>query len=121
MIQFTIPITPRTKKNSQQIIMINGRPRIIPSKAYKQYEKDCQPFMPKIKSINEPVNVQAIYYMPTRRQVDLCNLHEALCDVMVRYGVVTDDNYKIIASMDGSRVEYDKTNPRTEVIITKKG
>lgn len=55
--------------------------------------------------------------MPTRRRVDLCNLHEALCDVLVTFGVVQDDNCKIIASMDGSRVLYDKENPRTEVYI----
>ena len=101
--------------------MINGSPRIIPSKAYKQYEKDCKHFMPKIQTINEAVNVQAIYYMPKRRKVDLCNLHEALCDILVRYGVIADDNYTIVATMDGSRVEYDKNNPRTEVTITKKG
>ena len=121
MVEFTIRLIPRTKKNSQQIIYVNGYPRIIPSKAYKQYEKDCKPFIPKIKTIREPVNVKAVYYMPTRRGVDLCNLHEALCDVLVRYGVVEDDNYKIIATMDGSRVEYDKHNPRTEVTITRKG
>lgn len=34
-------------------------------------------------------------------------------------GVVIDDNSKIIATMDGSRVEYDKENPRTEVIISE--
>ncbi len=117
-IEFTIPLTPRTKKNSQQIITVNGRSMIIPSKAYKQYEKDCRPFLPSVVSINSPVNVKAIYYMPTRRKVDLCNLHEALCDVLVRHGVVCDDNAKIIAAMDGSRVEYDKLNPRTEITIT---
>ena len=74
-IEFTIPLTPRTKKNSQQIITVNGRSMIIPSKAYKQYEKDCRPFLPSVESINSPVNVKAIYYMPTRRKVDLCNLH----------------------------------------------
>lgn len=116
-IEFTIKLSPRTKKNSQQLILIGGRPRIVPSKLYKQYEKDCAVFMPQIETIDKPVNVQAIYYMPTRRKVDLCNLHEALCDVLVHYGVVEDDNSKIIAAMDGSRVEYDKENPRTEVII----
>ncbi|WP_405322208.1 RusA family crossover junction endodeoxyribonuclease [Frisingicoccus sp.] len=118
-IQFTIGIVPRTKKNSQQIIMCNGRPMIIPSKAYKAYEKECRYYMPKIDTIKEPVNIQAVYYMPTRRRVDLCNLHEALCDALVRHGVIADDNFKIVASMDGSRVKYDKDNPRTEVTITK--
>ena len=119
MLHFKILIAPRTKKNSQQIIKINGQPRIIPSKAYKQYEKDCKIFIPKIDTINHPVNVKAVYYMPTRRRVDLCNLHEALCDILVRYGVVADDNSNIIASMDGSRVMYDKEHPRTEVTITR--
>lgn len=121
MVQFTIPLPPITKKNHQQIIQCKGRPMIIPSKQYRQYEKDCGLFMPTIETINEPVNVKAVYYMPTRRRVDLCNLHEALCDVLVHYGIVADDNCKIIATMDGSCVKYDKENPRTEIEIERIG
>ena len=121
MIQFTIGISPITKKNHQQIIRVQGRPMVIPSKQYKQYEKDCAAFMPSIETINEPVNVKAVYYMPTRRRVDLCNLHEALCDILVHYGIVEDDNSKIIATMDGSCVRYDKVHPRTEVTIERLG
>lgn len=122
MIKFTIPIQPITKKNSQQIIYNpkTKRPMIIPSKAYKQYESDCQHFIKRLeKPIDEPVNVKATYYMGTRRKVDLTNLHEALHDILVAYGTLEDDNYKIIVSTDGSRVKYDKENPRTEVEITK--
>lgn len=93
-----------------------GRVILLPSKQYRQYEKDCEPFLPRL-GIDFPVNVRAVYYMPTRRRVDLCNLHEALCDILVRYGVITDDNCRIIVSMDGSRVLYDKDIPRTEVDI----
>lgn len=121
MIQFTINIPPRTKKNSQQIIMCKGRPMVIPSKLYKQYERDCKMFLPNIETINESVNVKAVYYMPTKRKVDLCNLHEALCDVLVHYGIVADDNSNIIATMDGSCVKYDKNQPRTEVTIERIG
>ena len=122
LLQFTIPIHPITKKNSQQIIYNPKlkRSMIIPSKAYKQYEKDCKYFIKRLdEPIIEKVNVQAIYYMGTRRKVDLTNLHEALHDILVTYRVLEDDNCKIIASTDGSRVEYDKENPRTEIIITK--
>ena len=94
---------------------------IVPSKAYKQYEKDSRYFMPKIETIDYPVNIKAIYYMPTRRRVDLCNLHEALCDSLVHHGVIADDNCRIVVSMDGSRVEYSKDNPRTEVTIERVG
>ena len=120
-IEFTIPIAPRTKKNSQQIIINprNKRPMVIPSKLYRQYEKDAGMFLRgKFARIEDPVNVKAIYYMPTRRKVDITNLHEALHDVLTHYAVVADDNSNIIAATDGSRVRYDKNNPRTEVTIT---
>jgi Holliday junction resolvase RusA-like endonuclease len=117
--KFTINLPPVTKKNHSQIIVVGGRPRLIPSKQYIQYEKDCQFFMPRILTIDRPINVKAIYYMSTRRKVDLPNLHNALHDVLVAYRVVEDDNYKIIASTDGSRVRYDKDNPRTEIEITE--
>ena len=57
--------------------------------------------------------------MKTRRRVDLVNLLEALDDVLVVGGCVIDDNCKIISSHDGSRVLYDKLNPRIEVEIER--
>ena len=36
---------------------------------------------------------------------------------MVTCGLLADDNRDIIAGTDGSRVYYDKENPRTEVEI----
>lgn len=117
--KFTIYLPPITKKNSQQIIYTNGRPMIIQSKQYRQYEKDCGIFVPRREPIDHPVNVKALYYMATRRKVDLNNLHNALHDVLVKYQVVTDDNSRIIASTDGSRVLYDKEYPRTEIYITE--
>lgn len=117
--KFTINLTPVTKKNSQRIVVCHGRPMILPSAKYKEYEKLCAAFMPDTEQIKEAVNVKAIYFMPTRRCVDLINLHEALHDVLVKYGVLLDDNSKIIVSTDGSCVRYDKEHPRTEVVITK--
>lgn len=118
-LSFTIPIAPRTKKNSQRIVTIGGHPRVIPSRAYKDYEEAAGYYLPHLKEpISIPVNVEAVFYMPTRRRVDLVNLQEALLDVLVRYGVLADDNAKIVATMDGSRVAYDKEHPRTEVMIS---
>lgn len=116
--RFTIGVEPKTKKNSQQIIKVKGRPMIIPSKQYREYQQACGANLPQIATINKPVNVKAIYYMKTKRRVDLTNLHEALHDILVHYKILEDDNSKIIVSTDGSRVKYDKENPRTEVTIT---
>lgn len=120
MISFTIPLPPITKKNSQQIIINRGTgvPCIIPSKKYLEYEKEAGYFIKgKGLKINEPVTVRCLYFMPTRRRVDLVNLLEATHDVLVKYEVLADDNSSIIYSVDGSRVLYDKDNPRTEVEI----
>lgn len=81
--KFTIPLRPITKKNSQRIIKDgSGKVRIIPSAAYKKYEKQCGTCIPHIQTIDRPVNVKAVYYMPNRRRVDLINLHEALHDIL---------------------------------------
>lgn len=127
--QFTINLNPVTKKNSSRIAGIgkrcfacgkSERQIILPSKQYSQYEKDCKAFMPKLREpISEPVNIKALFYMKTRRKVDLVNLQEALLDVLVKYKVISDDNSNVVASMDDSRVFYDKNNPRTEVTIEK--
>ena len=116
-IKFTISIAPITKKNHQQIIYHSGRPMVIPSKQYLQYEKDAMWFLPNVDTIEEKVNVKAVFYMPTKRRVDLTNLLQALLDVLVKYGILADDNSKVVFSVDGSYVDYDKENPRTEVEI----
>lgn len=114
---FTIPVAPVTKKNSSRIIRVGGYPRIAPSKQYQAYERAARPFCPDW-NIDTPVNVRAIYYMPTRRAVDLTNLESALLDVLVKAGTIADDNCRIVVSTDGSRVRYDKDKPRTDVLIT---
>ena len=113
----TIPLNPITKKNSSQIIQCKGRSMIIPSKQYRQYEKDCKPYLAEML-IDYPVNVKCLYYMPTKRKVDITNLLSATDDILVKHGVLVDDNRNIVASHDGSRVYYDKVNPRVEIEIT---
>lgn len=118
MISFTIPLAPVSKKNSP-VIATKGYPRILPSKAYRNYENAALKLLPRRPVIKERVCVTALFYMPTRRRVDLTNLLEALDDVLVKARILDDDNSNIIASHDGSRVLYDKARPRTEVTITR--
>lgn len=108
---------PRTKKNSQQIVKLHGRYCVIPSKAYKDYETACLWQIKGHRTIDKPVNVKCTYFMPTRRRCDLVNLQEATLDILVKAKVLADDNSNIVRSMDGSRVLYDKDNPRVEIEI----
>jgi len=117
MLKFTIPIEPKTKKNSMQIIMVKGHPRLIQSKAYRDYEKEAIKHCPRA-GITYAVNVKAYYFRRKHHRVDLTNLESALMDVLVKAGTLKDDSCSIVVSTDGSRVFYDKDNPRTEVVIT---
>jgi len=112
---------PRTKKNSQVVV---GH-RVIPSQAYRDYRKEVWPSLVRAKTdlhisapISTPVNVKCLYYMRTRRKCDLTNLLEATDDILVDGGILKDDNHGIVQSHDGSRVLYDKENPRCEIWIT---
>ena len=110
---------PRTKKNSARILKAHANRRIVaPSEAFMQYQEKClwqikRPYNP----ISARVNVRCVYYMKTRRRVDLANLIEATTDILVKAHVLEDDNSKIVAGHDGSRVLYDKDHPRVEIWI----
>lgn len=123
MISFTVNERPVTKKNSGQIVMRGKYPILLPSKQYLAFEKATQPYFISVRNsvgiINYPINMQCHFYMETHRKVDLCNLLNAVDDSMVKSGLILDDNRDIIAGHDGSRVFYDKFNPRIEITITE--
>ena len=121
-IKITIPIAPVTKKNSMQILVnrATGRAFIAPSAKYKNYSKACSLYVHRRQEpIDTSCNVKCVYYMPTHRRVDLTNLLSATMDILVEHGVLADDNSNIAAGHDGSRVLYDKEQPRTEISITE--
>lgn len=124
---YTIPLPPVTKKNSAQVVHTGQKcpvckrgknVRLLPSKQYREYEEAALCCLQRKEPINTPVNVKCLFYMPTKRKVDKSNLEEACHDLLVIAGVLADDNRDIIAATDGSRVLYDKENPRTEIYIT---
>lgn len=120
--RYTIPGPPITKKNSQRIFRNprTGKPFITKSAAYEDYEAAAAYYLRPMPPapIEAPCTVRCVYFMPTRRIVDLTNLLEATHDILVRFAILKDDNSRIVCSVDGSRVRHDKENPRTEITIT---
>lgn len=57
------------------------------------------------------------FYVKDNRNYDLVNLMQCPLDLLTQANIITDDNYKIVYSLDGSRIFIDKDNPRTEIII----
>ncbi len=111
---------PITKKNSQRIALTKtGKRFIIQSKQYLTYENDCLWQLKteyRGETITNQINLQALYYMPTKARPDLNNLLQATCDILQKAKVISND--KKIVSFDGSHIAgVDKVNPRTEIII----
>ena len=112
---------PKTKKNHSQIIKAGNKRMVIPSKQYQAFEEsflaDCMEQKAWNKNIDDPVEIKCLYYMDTKRRVDLTNLLSATDDALQTANVIVDDCSTIVVSHDGSRVLYDKNNPRTEIYI----
>ena len=136
LLTITIPLEPTSKKNSQRILFNSrkgggfwklngirriyaGVPFIAPSVKFEQYQSQCRWYMKRPeKPIDEPIQIACTFYRKTKNRCDLTNLLEAVDDILVHYGVIADDSWKVIRSHDGSRVRFDKENPRTEITIT---
>ncbi len=117
-----IPINPRSKKNSQQIIFNKKTKRamVVQNKNYTQFEKDCKPFIPKLdKPIDFPINLCCKFYVCDARKRDIANYLEAIQDILVKYGVLADDNYNIVASLNGCSMEINRDYPHCDIIISK--
>lgn len=125
-IKYSIPLVAMTKKNHQRILTkVNketGKKHsfVAPSEYFTSFQNKCGWFIKPLpeKPISDPVNIKYTFYMDTMRRVDITNLFNAMDDVLVHYDVLEDDNCKIVVAHDGSRVYYDKENPRIEIEIT---
>lgn len=120
VVLITIPGNPATKKNSNEIYMnqATGKRFVVPSTRFREYQDMALWFVPRLE-IDYPINLKCVYYRDTKARVDLCNLLEATCDVLVKGGTIKDDDWKIVAGHDGSRVLFDKENPRVEITIER--
>lgn len=107
-IKLVIPFRPMSKKNGMQVRRFGGRYGIGQSNRYVQYEKqvlqwfESQPYTQL--GIDQRINIQATYYIDSNRASDLTNYHASLHDLLVKAGLLEDDNHRIIAATDGSRV-----------------
>lgn len=121
--EFTIPVKPRTKKNSSSFVTLkNGRTILLPSKYYREFEKEVVSFIENefgnLEPIDKPINLCCVFYKDKNYKSDLVGYLQAIQDALVKAKFLLDDNSNIVASTDGSKIKLDRTNPRIEVKIT---
>lgn len=132
-ITFTLPVAPRTKKNSRRHIKVRGRTVPLPSDAYREMEagiaawcaaQDVQfgvvPLPVKLRALRlaQPLNCAAIFYRDANRG-DAVGYYQGLADALESAGVLSDDKW--IVQWDGSRLAKDAKRPRIEVTLTALG
>lgn len=126
--RYVIPLDTRTKKNSMSIAGTGPRcPKcgkrkrqfIRQGHANTEYSAMAAKYLfPKPREpLSGKVHIVYRIYTQTRRVVDDLNLYASLDDILVKEKILKDDNRGIIRCRDGSRVLYDKTNPRAEIYI----
>ena len=138
---FVVYGQPATKKNSA--VMVARRATILPSKAYRAYEKTFRAAMRELKGrigdlphYEGPVQLTAKYDLESRAHYpDLNGLLQATQDIISdEYALATDkatgkrrrqrsqrwilSDDRIVKSLDGSRIAgIDKEKPRVEIFI----
>lgn len=110
------------KKNSKQIIQVKGRPMMISSKNYREYEKNASlEIKSQMRGTKYPIeNIDEIkvrIFPGDKRLRDNTNVVEGVHDILVTSGVISDDNYFVVKKTSQEFVEIDKQNPRTDIEI----
>lgn len=139
--KFTLPVAPRTKKNSPRAVKVGGFTKVLPSKAYCDYFKAAMGYAILIRTqlrdqgamlpIRKQVIVTAYFYLDANRAADVNGLQQALGDWMqetiaskkhpgktrrVGAGIIGDD-VQIKHWGDSQIAGVDRAFPRTEVTI----
>lgn len=80
---------------------------------YRKYDPDFEGA--RDYPITIPVEVTFKFYCKDNRKRDLVNLCQAPLDLLQKAEIISDDS--MVKSLDGSRIYYDKENPRTELTL----
>ena len=110
---FLIDGRPMSKKRNWVPLCGRGRPRIVLSKRYKEWEKGVvdQLWVQRVQyqssmigpwePIDYPVQATFIFYIKKKGRYDLSNLYQGIEDALVTAQILKDDS--LIESHDGSR------------------
>lgn len=144
MVEITVTGHPYVKKSNQRVVYRPsiGRQVKVDTPSYKAWHQSAlqqlsklgynpqfarenkarkaagMPLKPAL--IDERVNLQCRFFVKSNGRTDLSALYEGIQDVLVEVGILSDDNWHIVASHDGSGVEKDAENPRIEITIKPK-
>lgn len=106
-----------SKKNSLRRIARGNRVLTIPSLAHEEWERQELATLINAPKLYPPYEISIVVYPGTLRACDLSNQLESCNDVLVKAGVLEDDNWFAIQSLSTCLGGLDVENPRTEYTV----
>lgn len=105
-------------KNSKVISCRNGRPLVLPSKAYREWHEIASWELVAQKPPRgiEHCEIEIKFYAPDKRHTDLTNKAESLMDLLVDLEVIEDDNWEVVRKLT---LEFmgKSDKPRAEITL----
>lgn len=115
--KINIPGNTPSKKSNQ--VIIHGRALVLPSQAYRSWEKSNLPMlraMPKLPLESYPILLIMKFWRKSRHDFDYINLAQSVQDILVKAGILQDDCARFVEPRFSGFV-YDKDNPHCEIEI----
>ena len=116
--KITLEGLPPSKKNSKQIFINRktGKRFMTSSSNYKAWETETVlMFKTMLKKIKGSVAMQVMFNTKSKYKKDLSNSFEGIADVLVLAGIIEDDNWYVLRSVNLWRKESD--HDYTEIYI----
>lgn len=113
----------KAKKNNKQMMLNRKTGKMFPmtNQATQEYIKDAiQQLKDQFQGykISEyPINVQLVFYYPTKHRKDLDNSASTILDCMSKAGIIEDDDVSHVNELYCFFGGYDKENPRVEILL----
>jgi len=109
-----------SQKNNKQILVnrATNKPFIASNSGVLAWKRDALWQLKAYKPIEKyPVALTVVFYVPDNRRRDLDNMLTSIQDVLVKAGILKDDNWQNLSPITLDCGGIDKENPRAEIWI----
>lgn len=113
----------KAKKNNKTMAINRRTGKMFPmtDKATTVYIKDAVNQLKEqftgLKISQYPINVQMVFYYPTKHRKDIDNSMSTILDCMKTAGIIEDDDVIHVNELYAFFGGYDKEDPRVEILL----